>query len=35
VKDRDIIQAAIAEQARIIEREAEIAKQPKKKRFKF
>ena len=34
MKDRDIIAAAIAEQARIIEREAEIAKQPKKKRFK-
>jgi hypothetical protein len=35
MKDPDLIQAAIAEQARIIEREAETAKQPKKKRFKF
>jgi len=35
MKDSDILKAAIAEQARIIEREAEIAKQPKKKRFKF
>jgi len=34
VKDRDIIAAAIAEQARIIEREAEIAKKKPKKRFK-
>lgn len=33
MKDRDILKAAIAEQARIIEREAEIAKK-KPKRFK-
>jgi hypothetical protein len=35
VKDADIIIAAILEQARIIEREAEVIKnKPKKKRFK-
>jgi hypothetical protein len=35
MKDQDIIQAAIAEQVRIIEREAEVIKnKPKKKRFK-
>jgi hypothetical protein len=33
VKDQDILKAAIAEQARIIEREAENVKKPKK-RFK-
>lgn len=33
MKDRDLIAAAIAEQARIIEREAENAKKSKK-RFK-
>jgi len=31
VKDRDIIQAAIAEQARIIEREAENLKKKRRK----
>lgn len=34
MKDQDIIQAAIAEQARIIEREAEIAKNKPKGRRK-